>query len=364
MVYPKIKELRVSVYVIPTDYPESDGTLMWESTTLILVEIQAADRIGMGYTYADASVADLIDITLREVIIGADCLNIPALDQMMRTALRNNGENGLAAMGMSAVDSALWDLKGKLLEVPVASLLGTVRKGIPVYGSGGFTSYPIRRLQMQLSDWVEQGINEVKMKVGREPEKDVGRVKMAREAIGKSATLYVDANGAYEVKQALQKADQFSELGVKWFEEPVSSDNLQGLRFIRERAPVEMDIAAGEYGSNIDYFFKMLGASAVDILQADATRCGGISGFLHTGYLCEANKLRYSSHCAPALHVHAAVSLESFHIAEYFYDHVRIEKIFFDGIPAPIGGVLYPDLDRPGLGLELKRPDVEKYQLH
>jgi L-alanine-DL-glutamate epimerase-like enolase superfamily enzyme len=364
MLYPQIEQLMVSAYVIPTDYPESDGTLRWESTTCVLVEIQGGGQTGIGYTYADASVAGLINNTLKKVVLGADCLNILDVNQRMWTLLRNNGHSGLTAMGISAVDSALWDLKGKLLGLPVASLLGTVRKGIPIYGSGGFTSYPIQRLQTQLSDWVDQGVRQVKMKVGREPDRDLRRVEMARIAIGESAILFVDANGAYDVKQALEKASQFSDAGVKWFEEPVPSHNLQGLRFIREHAPVDMDIAAGEYGSNIDYFFRMLRASAVDILQADATRCGGISGFLRAGYLCEANQLPYSSHCAPALHLSAAISLASFRIAEYFYDHVRIEDIFFDGLPRPIEGVLYPDFERPGLGLELKRPDIKKYQLH
>lgn len=364
MVSPQIDQLMVTAYLIPTDYPESDGTLAWDSTTLILVQLQGGGQMGMGYTYGDACIAALIDNTLQNVIIGSDCMNIPALDKKMSMALRNNGDNGIAAMGLSAVDCALWDLKGKLLGLPVALLLGMVRKGLPVYGSGGFTSYPVPRLQQQLSEWVEQGVLHVKMKVGREPAKDLYRVKMAREAIGGSAALYVDANGAYDVKQALEKAVQFSDAGVKWFEEPVPSDHLRGLRMIREHAPVNMDIVAGEYGSNINYFSKMLDARAIDILQADATRCGGISGFIHTGYLCDAYQLPYSSHCAPAEHLHAALSLASFRIAEYFYDHVRIESIFFDGIPKPVDGVLYPDLDRPGLGLELKWPDVKKYQLH
>ena len=232
-----------------------------------------------------------------------------------------------------------------------------------IYGSGGFTSYNKKQLQNQFADWSKQGIRYMKMKIGTHPKDDVERVKQAREAIGNDAHLMVDANGAYSAKQALEKAQQFGENNVMWFEEPVSSDNLEGLNFIREHAPAQMNIAAGEYGYNVPYFEAMLHANAVDILQADATRCGGITNFLKAGYVAEAHQLPFSSHCAPALHLHAALSLPSFFISEYFHDHVRIENMLFDGISPPENGVLKPDLSRPGLGFEFKFKEAEKYKI-
>lgn len=357
-----LRDMKVSAYKIPTDFPESDGTLTWTHTTLVLVQLSGGGREGLGYTYADAAVAQLIDKTLRGIIEGADLLQIPALWNAMTKAIRNDGNCGLAAMAVSAVDSTLWDLKAKLLDKPLAVLLGMVRSGISVYGSGGFTSYPADRLQKQLSGWVAEGISRVKMKVGREPAQDLMRVRAARKAIGEAA-LFADANGAYSPRQAAGFAKQFAEEGVSWFEEPVSSDDLEGMRFVRQHAPAAMNIAAGEYGYHLPDFRKILQAGAVDILQADATRCGGISGFLKAGHLCEAYGLPFSSHCAPALHLQAALSLPSFYLAEYFYDHVRIEKIFFDGVATPEKGMLHADLSRPGLGLELKEADVKKYLL-
>jgi L-alanine-DL-glutamate epimerase-like enolase superfamily enzyme len=264
-------------------------------------------------------------------------------------------------MAISAVDCALWDLKARLLGVPLVTLLGQVRTAAPVYGSGGFISYSDRQLAKQLSGWVHQGIPRVKMKIGRDARRDIERVRVARNAIGQKAALYVDANGAYSRKQALAQAERFADFGVRWFEEPVSSDDLEGLRLMRDRAPAMMDIAAGEYGYDIFYFRNMLAAGAVDVQQADITRCGGVTGFLEIAALCQAHNIPLSGHTAPALHTHVACAVTPFMNLEYFHDHVRIERMFFDGLPQLVNGALRPDLSRPGLGLEFKYRDAEKF---
>jgi L-alanine-DL-glutamate epimerase-like enolase superfamily enzyme len=280
----------------------------------------------------------------------------------MVQAIRNLGRPGISSMAIAAVDAALWDLKARLLDVALVTLLGQTRASAPIYGSGGFTSYSRPQLQGQLGGWVAVGIPRVKMKIGREPANDPRRVAEAREAIGPATELFVDANGAYSRKEALALARIFSEnSGVTWFEEPVSSDDLEGLHLIRDRAPVGMEIAAGEYGYDLWYFRRMLEAQAVDVLQADATRCAGITGFLRVSALCEARSLPLSSHCGPALHVHACCAVPNFRHMEYFHDHVRIERMFFDGVLTPIEGALHPDLSRPGMGLEFKRADAAPY---
>src|SRR5918996_131588 len=265
-------------------------------------------------------------------------------------AVRNLGRQGIAANAIAAVDVALWDLKARLLDLPLASLLGAYRDAVPVYGSGGFTSYPIERLQAQLAGWVGQGIRMVKMKVGSEPRADPGRVRAAREAIGPHAELFVDANGAYDRKRALAFAEQFAGHGVSWFEEPVSSDDLAGLRLMRDRAPAGMDITAGEYGYDLHYFRRMIEAGAVDVLQPDATRCLGVTGFIDAAALCRCNGLPLSAHTAPAIHLHLCCAAETARHLEYFHDHVRIEEMLFEGAQKPHHGRLRPDLSRPGLG--------------
>jgi L-alanine-DL-glutamate epimerase-like enolase superfamily enzyme len=356
-----VEKLEVSTFTIPTDFPESDGTLEWNKTTLVLVTVHAGRHFGLGYTYADTATASLIHEVLADTIKNADALSPSAAYLAMWRRIRNLGRPGICSMAISAVDCALWDLKARYLNLPLVTLLGQVREGAPVYGSGGFCSYSDRQLADQLSGWVEQGIPSVKMKIGRDAHADVHRVQVAREAIGEKAELYIDANGGYDRKLALLQAERFGRFDVRWFEEPVSSDDLDGLRLVRDRAPAGMNIAAGEYGYDIFYFRRMLSAGAVDIQQADVTRCGGITAFLQIDALCAAHNVPLSGHTAPALHMHVACAAAKLRNLEYFHDHVRIESMFFEGVPRPVDGVLRPDLSRPGLGLELKRADAEKF---
>jgi L-alanine-DL-glutamate epimerase-like enolase superfamily enzyme len=278
----------------------------------------------------------------------------------MAAAVRNIGRPGIAACAISAVDVALWDLKARLLERPLATLLGQARDAVPIYGSGGFTSYSNRRLQEQLRGWVEQdGCAFVKMKIGSDPAADPGRMRAARDAIGE-AELFIDANGACSRKQALRIAERCADLDVTWFEEPVSSDDLDGLRLLRDRAPAQMEIAAGEYGYTPHYFRRMLEAGAVDVLQADATRCGGYTGFLRAAALADAFGIPLSAHTAPALHLPVCCAAPRLRHLEWFHDHVRIERMVFDGAPIPKAGTIAPDLGRPGHGLVFKRRDAER----
>jgi L-alanine-DL-glutamate epimerase-like enolase superfamily enzyme len=358
-----IERLAVAAFTIPTEAPESDGTLEWASTTLVVVEVEAAGVQALGYTYSDAAAGGIVERRLAECVAGRDAMDVAGAWVAMCAAVRNIGLAGVGAAAISAVDAALWDLKARLLDMPLATLLGRARESVPVYGSGGFTSYSREQLAAQLSGWVEEGIGAVKMKVGREPDSDPPRVAAAREAIGAEAGLFVDANGAYARKQALALAERFASHGVSWFEEPVSSDDLEGLRLLRDRAPAGIEIAAGEYGYHPVYFRRMLDAGAVDVLQADATRCLGISGFLRVAALAEARGLELSAHTAPSLHVHPCCALGNVRHIEWFHDHVRIEEELFDGAASHERGALRPDRDRPGLGLELKRADASRYEL-
>lgn len=355
---PAIDGITARVFRIPTDAPEADGTIAWDHTTMVLVEVSAGGERGLGYTYGAPAAADIVKSVLAEKIRGQSAMDVPAAWLAMVGAVRNIGWRGVAACAISAVDTALWDLKAKLLGVPLFMLLGAERRDVPIYGSGGFTSYSVDRLQKQLAGWVEkEGCRWVKMKIGSEPADDYERVQAAQRAIG-PATLFVDANGAYDRKQALSFAEKFA--GVAWFEEPVSSDDLEGLRLIRDRAPAAMEIAAGEYGYDPFYFRRMAEAGAVDVLQADATRCGGVTGFLKAAAIADSFSLPLSAHTAPALHLHACCAAPRLRHLEWFHDHVRIERGVFDGAPAPRDGVIAPDADRPGLGLEFKQADAER----
>lgn len=354
-----IERLDVEAFTIPTDSPESDGTLTWDHTTIVVVHAHAAGQVGLGYTYAHRAAVAIVQETLTPVVVGQPVMAVERAYVAMRQAVRNAGGPGVSACAISAVDAALWDLKARVLGVPLVDLLGPVRDAVPIYGSGGFTSYSESQLAAQLGGWAAQGLRAVKMKIGREPGADRVRVARARQAIGPRTALLVDANGAYGAKLAVEQGRAFAEARVSWFEEPVSSDDLDGLRFVRERVP--MDVAAGEYGYTPHYFQAMLAADAVDVLQADATRCGGVSGFLRASAIADAAGWPLSAHTAPSLHAHVGCASARLRHVEYFHDHVRIERMLFDGVLDPVDGSLRPDRARPGCGLTFKARDARRF---
>ncbi|HJQ42362.1 MAG TPA: enolase C-terminal domain-like protein [Jatrophihabitantaceae bacterium] len=359
-----IDGLDVAVYRIPTDKPEADGTFAWDATTIVVAHPRTVDCTGIGYTYTTSAAAELIVDLLAPVVVGSDPMDVPGTWSRMVAAIRNVGRPGVASAAIAAVDIGLWDLKAKVLGLPLATLLGAVRHDVPIYGSGGFTSYTEAELCDQLAHWVKQdGVGRVKMKIGTDrgarETQDIARVEAARSAIGHETELFVDANGAYDAKQAVRLASAFRDVDVRWFEEPVSSDDLAGLRLVREHADIE--IAAGEYGADLVYFERMCGAGAVDVLQADVTRCAGITEWQRVAAVAASHGLEISGHCAPTAHLAVACSVPNLRHLEYFHDHVRIEAMLFDGVSPARDGVLAPDLNRAGLGISLQ-PNAAKYR--
>ena len=366
MIVAPIESLVVTVYTVPTDAPEADGTLAWGSTTMVLVEVRSGDTHGIGWTYGPPACARVVTDQLAEVVVGGDALDVGGAFDGMVKAVRNAGRPGAVGYAISAVDVALWDLKARVLGLPLHRLLGAVRDEAPVYGSGGFTSYDRDQLDKQLAGWVYgQHIPRVKIKIGEswgtEVARDLARMTQARKVIGADVELFVDANGGYDRKQAIRVIRAAGDLDVRWFEEPVSSDDLDGLREVRDA--VLPDVAAGEYGFDLTYFQRMCAAGAVDCLQADVSRCGGITEWLRVAAIAAAHHLEISGHCAPHLHAHAAVATPNLRHLEWFHDHVRIEQMFFDGALDPTGGTVRPHPTAPGNGLCLRREVASRYQL-
>jgi L-alanine-DL-glutamate epimerase-like enolase superfamily enzyme len=360
-----IESVDASVYTVPTDAPEADGTLSWDSTTMTMVQARADGVCGTGWTYGSAACAAVVSGQLAGIVRGRDALDVSGAFEAMVRAVRNNGRPGAVGYAISAVDVALWDLKARLLGIPLPRLLGAVRSEVPVYGSGGFTAYDARQLRDQLSGWVlEQRIPRVKIKIGESwgtaAGRDLERMAQARDVIGPQTELFVDANGGYGRKQAIRVMSAAADLDVRWFEEPVSSDDLDGLREIRNA--VQADVTAGEYGYDLSYFRRMCAAGAVDCLQADVSRCGGITEWLRVAAVAASYGLEISGHCAPHLHAAVATAVPNLRHLEWFHDHVRIESMFFDGALDPAGGVVTPDPDAPGLGLTLRTADAERWR--
>lgn len=362
----RVNDLSVEVYRIPTDRPEADGTITWDSTTMVLVVARAdSGTTGLGFSYASSAAASIVGEVLAPAVSGYPVDDVGASWTAMVKAVRNVGRPGVASTAISAVDVALWDLKARALGQPLFKVLGGFRDDVPIYGSGGFTTYSEAELAEQLGGWASQGMRWVKMKIakdwGTRQKEDLQRMRTALDAIGTETELFVDANGGYDVKQAVRLAARFEEMGVTYFEEPVSSDHLDELALVRQHST--LNVAAGEYGYDPYYFKAMLAAESVDIMQADATRCLGITGWLQAASLANAHGIPFSAHTSPSIHAHAASGVPQISHVEYFYDHARIEQMFFDGTLMPKNGVLCPDPTRPGLGLELKRQDTEKWRI-
>lgn len=361
----KIDSIDAAVYTVPTDAHEADGTLEWDATTMVLVHARAGGIEGIGWTYGPPACAAVVRDQLRDEVVGWDVFDIPRCFHAMVAATRNAYRPGVVGYAISAVDIALWDLKAKVLQLPLHWLLGVTRDDVPIYGSGGFTNYTEDALARQLDDWIGKGIPRVKIKIaeskGTEVERDLARIAFTRKRIGEPAELFVDANGGYGRKQAIRVGQAAADFKVSWFEEPVSSDDLEGLAQVR--AAVAADVSAGEYGSGPYYFRRMCEAGAVDCLQIDATRCGGITEWMRSAAIADSFGLQVSGHCAPHVHAAAAAATPNLRHLEWFHDHVRIESMLFDGVADPTGGVIRPSDDEPGLGLTLRERDAERYRV-
>jgi L-alanine-DL-glutamate epimerase-like enolase superfamily enzyme len=359
----RLSSARIYAFTIPTEMPEADGTADWDSTTVVVVELTAADATGLGLVYANEAAGSVARQLIEKVILGRDAFDIPALHHAMDRSSRNWGRPGLVSSAIAAVDIALWDLKARLLRQPLLAVLGKVRDEIAAYGSGGFTSYSEKQLLDQLTGWAAEGFRAVKMKIGRDAAADVKRVAAVYKALDGKAEIYVDANGAYTRKLALWCSARFRDLGVTWFEEPVTSDDQAGLRLIRKHAPPPIRIAAGEYIYVLDDARLLVETQAVDVLQADVTRCGGITNFMKISDLAEICHVPLSAHTSPSVHATLCCALMPAINVEYFYDHQRIEAMLFEGAIRAVNGWLKPDCSRPGLGLELKRSDATRFEV-
>jgi len=363
-----VQDLDVTALRIPTETPEADGTLRWDATGMVVVRVHAAGRTGTGWTFAPAAAGSLVRDLLAGGVVGADALSPASAHAAMVHAARNAGRPGLASMAISAVDIALWDLCARLHDLPLHRMWGVDATPVRVYGSGGFVNYDQRQLHAQLDRWLELGLDAVKIKIGQdagaEQARDLARVEDTRNRVhnetGDRVSLFVDANGGYRVGQAARVGRSLDLLGVTWLEEPVSSDDLTGLRRVREM--VAADVAAGEYGYDLNYFQRMAASGAVDCLQVDVTRCGGYTEWHRIAAVAAAHGLDVSAHCAPYLTLAAATATGNLRHLEWFHDHVRIAGTLIDGYADPQGGQLFPSAT-PGHGLSLCDAEAEKYKV-
>lgn len=361
-----VETLHAAAYTVPTEQAEADGTASWDATTLVVVTVSAAGVTGTGWTYGAPAVVDVVHDVLRSVVVGTDVAATPAIWAGMVAAVRDHTRVGLCGYAVSAVDIALWDLKARLLGCSLSTLWGRVRQSAPIYASGAFTTFTTTQLDQQLDAWVDDAaIPRVKIKIGEargtRTERDVARIRQTRRRVGSDTELYVDAAGSYTVKQAIRLMDEVEDSDVIWCEEPVNSNDLAGLRLIRNH--VSADVAAGQYGSDLAYFARLCDAEAIDCVQIDATRAGGYTEWNRIAALAAAHHLEVSAHGAPNLHAHVGVATPNLRHLEYSSDHARIERLLFDHPLDPTGGQLSPHADLPGHGMNLCTRNAGPYRV-
>jgi L-alanine-DL-glutamate epimerase-like enolase superfamily enzyme len=339
-----VTSLQAAAYEFPTAEPESDGTLTWTSTTAVVVHAEAGGRQGLGWTYSSPAARVVVEAQLADAVSGRDAFDVPGAWEAMVRACRNLGRPGIVSQAIAAVDIALWDLKARLLDVPLHDLFGRARDSVPVYGSGGFTSMSDDQLRDQVAGWLAAGCAAVKIKVGEgwggNVERDLRRVSLLKTLVPDDTAIMVDANGGYTRGQAARLGAAYDSLGVTWFEEPVSSDDLPALANLRRR--LGADVAAGEYADSVHYVERMCAAGAVDCLQIDVTRCAGYTEWLRCAAVAAAHGLQVSGHCAPSLHASVAASIPNLRHVEWFADHAALEPLLVDGGPSVREGQLWP----------------------
>ncbi|MGN6744424.1 MAG: enolase C-terminal domain-like protein [Amnibacterium sp.] len=347
--------LTTGVYTVPTAQPETDGTAAWDATTVVTVTAEADGETGLGWSYTDPRAAGVVDGVLAPLVAGRDPDDLPELRHRMLAATRNMGATGVVASAISAVDIALWDLKARRHGLSIAQLVGRAHPSVPVYGSGGFTDYTDEHTAAELRGWLELGIRNVKIKIGASwgahPVRDLERIALARRVVGDDVGLFVDANGGYSVGEAIRAERAFRDLGVIWFEEPVSSDYPHTMADVRRAALA--DVAAGEYVWRLADAAALVTAGAVDCLQLDVTRCGGYSGWLEAAAYAGGHGLQVSGHCGQHLTAHIAAATPNARHLEYFIDHLRVDTALFDGLLPVEDGRLAPDPAVPGHGMRL-----------
>lgn len=367
----KITDVTTTVLSYPHVRPVQDSTIPDSSLAIggrsqLFVHIHTDEGVeGLGVGQAAPGARQVIETTLRRVLIGQDPFNIEKLWNDMFWHVRGFGRKGVAFCGLSVVDTGLWDLKAKALRLPLYRLLGPYTDSVPIYGSGGWTNLSEDELVAEMVGYVEQGIGRVKMKVGkdfgRSEREDLQRLAAVRKAVGDDVAIYVDANNGYYAKQAIYMAKEFEQFQVGWFEEPVLADDVQGLAEIRQA--INIPVATGEHEYTKYGFKDLIARGGADIVQPDVGRVGGVTEWIKVAHLAHAFNLPVAPHAVQLVHLHLACATPNLKVVEHLGTALEGDGIWYTDIPEPEDGMWAPFPDRPGLGLELDPHAVEKWSV-
>jgi L-alanine-DL-glutamate epimerase-like enolase superfamily enzyme len=346
----------------PITPPEDRRGAALDAVFMLVVHLDTdAGRRGLGFAWAigggGRAMKAVADDDLTPLLLGEDPLDHERLAAKVYWRLQGVGRRGLVAQAYSAVDLALWDLKGKAAGLPLYKLLGGVRESAPAYASDtGWLWMSPEEIIEASQPYLRDGVMGIKVKVGGpDPEKDAGRLQRIRDTLGEDVWLAVDANQRYDYATALAMGHFFEEeIGVDWFEEPLSCEDVEGHARLADK--LELPIALGETLFGLDEFERYLGAGAAAVLQPDVTRLGGLTATLKVAALAQRHHRPLAPHLMPEVAVHLACGLPHVVAVEWM---PWLSPAFVEP-PTLVEGKIVPP-PRPGLGLEVSPEALREY---
>jgi len=354
----RIKRTRTQIVRLPADEPLAGGPPFHRSHhEFVTLQVETEDSIeGIGFAFFVGALAATLKQAvdqLCELLVGDNPLRTEAVGRKLRQAAGSAGYGGLFTLAFSAIDMALWDIKGKALGQSLGSLLGGLRERVPTYASGALSrTAPLEHVVKAGPILVQKGFKQMKMHLAlpgdTTPRREVERARLVREAVGPDIDLMCDINQRWSVNQAIDIGRRIEDVHLYWLEDVTVHDDYSGLARVADA--LVTPLAGGECLYGIAPFRHMIEAHSVDIIMIDLLRVGGIGNWMKVAGMAEACNLPVVSHLFPEIHVHLISAIPNGLTVEYMPWSFRL----FEEVPVPVNGELVVP-SKPGLGLEFSR---------
>jgi L-alanine-DL-glutamate epimerase-like enolase superfamily enzyme len=360
----KISRIQTQIVRLPADEPLAGGpTEPGATRNIVTLRIQTDAGVeGIGYTFFGAALTSALKQaveTLGALTVGEDPLRTEAITAKLRTASAGCGPGGILTLAISAIDIALWDIKGKALNLPLWQMIGGARERVPTYASGALMrNFPLDHLVKAGRKLVEKGFRQMKTQLAlpgdTSPAIEVDRIRRMRESVGPDIDLMCDINQRWRVEQAIDIGKRIEDVHLYWLEDVTAHDDYPGLA--RVSAALDTPVAGGEYLYGPVPFRHMMEARSVDIIMIDLMRAGGVTGWLKIAGMAEAFNLPVVSHLVPEIHVHLIAAIPNGLTVEYMPWTAGL----FEEVPQPVKGELAVP-KKPGLGLKFDEAAIKRY---